>query len=144
RFPLGHLIAVCGVSGSGKTSLIQHTLYPLLAEALGQGGGEQLLPSTTALLGPSKLVNSLEAVRLVSQTPLGRSSRSNIVTYLGIFDAIRQLFAKQELARKYGLSPGFFSFNVAGGRCETCRGLGTVVEDLSFLGEMAVVCPSCQ
>lgn len=144
KFPVGAVTAVCGVSGSGKTSLIQHTLYPLLAKALGQ---QVERPSGTKPVadgvGPEKLVKAHAEVMLVSQAGLGRSSRSNIATYLGIMDEIRKLLADEPLAKKLGLTPGSFSFNTAGGRCENCRGLGTVVEDLSFLGEMAVTCPVC-
>ncbi len=148
RFPLKRFIAVCGVSGSGKTSLIQHTLYPLLADHLGVRGEEQEESQkeglSAARLGPPAVLNSLGSVHLVSQAPLGRSSRSNIATYLAIYSSIRQLFAREEAAQLAGLRVGSFSFNVAGGRCETCKGLGTISEELSFLGEMAVECPRCQ
>lgn len=144
RFPVGAISAVCGVSGSGKTSLIQHTLYPLLAKALGQspGGGSSTKPLADGV-GPDKVIKAHGEVMLVSQAGLGRSSRSNIATYLGIMDEIRKLLAGEPMAKKLGLTPGSFSFNTVGGRCENCRGLGTVVEDLSFLGEMAVICPVC-
>lgn len=122
--PLGKLTVVCGVSGSGKTSLVQHTLYPTV-KALGDSG-------------------DFSAVHLVDQTGIGRSTRSNIITYLGIFDVIRKMFAKEKKAKELGLSPGSFSFNVPGGRCEHCKGLGTVIEDLSFLGELDVLCPECE
>ncbi len=149
KFPVGALTAVCGVSGSGKTSLIQHTLYPLVAKALGtpvdrDGGSEP----KAASLGPAAALAAHAEVMLVSQAALGRSSRSNIATYLGLMDEIRKLFASEPLAKELKLGPGAFSFNTptttAGGRCETCRGLGLVTESLSFLGEMQVVCPDCQ
>ncbi|MCX6108028.1 MAG: excinuclease ABC subunit UvrA [Proteobacteria bacterium] len=144
RFPLAAITAVCGVSGSGKTSLVQHTLYPLLAAALGQAI-ERSSESQPVVggVGPTSLIKVHGEVVLVSQASLGRSSRSNIATYLGLMDEIRKLLAAQPLARKLGLKPGSFSFNTPGGRCETCRGLGTVTEDLSFLGEMEVCCPAC-
>lgn len=145
RIPVGALTAVCGVSGSGKTSLIQNTLYPLVAGVLGQDvtvpGSERCVARGVK---PAALVKAHSEVLLMSQTALGRSSRSNIATYLGIFDEIRKLMAAEPLAVKLGLTPGSFSFNTSGGRCETCRGLGTVSEDLSFLGEMDVLCPECQ
>lgn len=144
RIPIGALTAVCGVSGSGKTSLIQHTLYPLLARVLGQSvdRGSGTLPDADGVF-PVKAIKAHGEVMLVSQAGLGRSSRSNIATYLGIMDEVRKQLAEQPMAKKLGLTPGSFSFNTAGGRCETCRGLGTVVEDLSFLGEMDVICPAC-
>ncbi len=146
RFPVGAITAVCGVSGSGKTSLIQHTLYPMMARALGQnidrqGGIDEPLAEG---LGPERLLVAHADVVLVSQAGLGRSQRSNIATYLGIMDEIRKMLAAQPMAKKLGLTAGAFSFNTPGGRCETCRGLGTVVEDLSFLGEMDVSCPTCE
>jgi len=143
RFPLAAITAVCGVSGSGKTSLVQHTLYPLLAQALGQSQDRNGEAVAAATVGPMAAVKAHAEVVLVSQAGLGRSSRSNIATYLGLMDEMRKLLAAQPLARKLGLKPGAFSFNTPGGRCETCRGLGTVTEDLSFLGEMEVSCPAC-
>src|SRR5690606_1773730 len=125
--------------------LIQHTLFPAVARALGQdfekSGSTE--PQYDAV-GPAKVLQGLETVQLVSQAALGRSSRSNIATYLGMMDEIRKTLASQERARKLGLKPGAFSFNTPGGRCETCKGLGTVTEDLSFLGEMDVICPACE
>jgi excinuclease ABC subunit A len=143
--PAGALTAVCGVSGSGKTSLIQNTFYPMVARALGQEvsvvGGERCVAKAVK---PLPLIKSCSEVLLMSQAALGRSSRSNIATYLGIFDEIRKLMAGEPLAQKLGLTAGSFSFNTPGGRCETCRGLGTVSEDLSFLGDMDVTCPECR
>ncbi|MBI2602687.1 MAG: excinuclease ABC subunit UvrA [Deltaproteobacteria bacterium] len=118
EIPLGALTVVCGVSGSGKTSLVQHTLYPMFKDQY--------------------------KMALIDQKGLGRSSRSNIATYLGVFEPIRKLFAKQERAKELKLGPGSFSFNIQGGRCEVCKGLGTVTEDLSFLGEVTVGCPQCE
>ena len=144
RFPVGAMTAVCGVSGSGKTSLVQHTLYPLLAKALGQPIERGFTAEAKATgVGPLALIKKHQDVMLVGQASLGRSSRSNIATYLGMMDDLRKLLAEQPLAKKLGLTPGSFSFNTAGGRCETCKGLGRIVEDLSFLGEMEVTCPEC-
>ncbi len=144
KIPVGRITAVCGVSGSGKTSLIQHTFYPLVAKALGQPSDRAAaLRPVAASIGPTAVIKEHGEVMLVSQAGLGRSTRSNIATYLGIMDEIRKLFAAEPMATKLGLTPGSFSFNTAGGRCETCRGLGQVVEDLSFLGEMSITCPAC-
>jgi len=144
KFPVGHLTAVCGVSGSGKTSLIQHTLYPMLARSLNQEVDSEFKRGIPAKIGPASAINAHREVLLVSQASLGRSSRSNIATYIGIFDDIRKILATSPIAQKLKLTPGSFSFNTPGGRCETCSGLGTVTEDLSFLGEMAITCPACQ
>lgn len=143
---VGGLNVVCGVSGSGKTSLIRHTLYPLLSKALGQELDEDTTDADdiSGSLGPNDLVKSLSSVHFVSQESIGRSTRSTIATYLGFYDDIRKILATTPSAKALGLTPGFFSFNVPGGRCETCKGLGYVVEDLSFLGEMPVTCTSCR
>ncbi len=145
KFLLGGLNVICGVSGSGKTTLIRHTLYPLLAQALGQEEEEEGDAQALAdELGPERVLKQISSVHFVSQEGVGRSSRSTIATYLGLFDEIRKLLAATSVAKEKGLKPGFFSFNVPGGRCETCKGLGYVVEDLSFLGEMSVTCSACQ
>ena len=134
---------VCGVSGSGKTSLIRHSFFPLLQAELDPKSRVELAKECGELV-PDKLIQSIEDVLLVGQEGLGRSTRSNIATYLGIFGEIRKLLAQTPVAKTLKLTPGHFSFNVKGGRCETCKGLGVVKEDLSFLGEMDVICPDCQ
>lgn len=147
RFLMRGLNVVCGVSGSGKTSLVRHTLYPLLEGILGADDGIEEKDETKVLadgIGPLSAIKSLSAVHFVSQEGIGRSSRSTIATYLGVYDEIRKLLADTPEAKAKGLKPGFFSFNVPGGRCETCKGLGYVIEDLSFLGEMPVTCAVCQ
>jgi excinuclease ABC subunit A len=144
EIPVGQLTTVCGVSGSGKTSLIQHSLYPLIHRSGKVDAAENLdeFGVSTGELTISGNVRFGKAI-LVSQTSIGRSSRSNIATYLGIYDSIRKLYASQNQARDLELTPSSFSFNTSGGRCENCRGLGVITEDLSFLGEMEVVCPVC-
>ena len=146
--PVGKITAVCGVSGSGKTSLIKQTLFPLLEHYFAEQERDDdhsgpVSQSVAGFVGPEDLIKLHSEVMLVSQISLGRSSRSTIGTYLGIMDEIRKVLAGTDEAKRAKLTPGSFSFNVAGGRCETCRGLGTVVEDLSFLGDMEIVCPAC-
>ncbi len=146
KFLLRGLNVVCGVSGSGKTSLVRHTLYPMLSAVLGDEDGEEQESSQVLAdeLGPPAVLKNLSAVHFVSQEGIGRSSRSTIATYLGLYDHIRKILTDTPEAKSKGLKTGFFSFNVAGGRCETCKGLGYVIEDLSFLGEMPVTCAVCQ
>lgn len=153
KIPVGKVTAVCGVSGSGKTSLIKHTLFPLLDRYFtkiesedDEGAGDNETKDDkigAATVGPAALIQKHSGVMLVSQVSLGRSSRSTIGTYLGLMDDVRKILAATDDAKRLKLTPGSFSFNVPGGRCETCRGLGTVVEDLSFLGDMEIVCPAC-
>ncbi len=144
KIPLGSLTVVCGVSGSGKTSLIQHTLIPNLARHLGASLDERAESLSDVEQASLKIEGqAVGQVVVVTQSGIGRSSRSNIATYLGIYDDIRKLFADQDAAKIHKLTPSSFSFNSPGGRCENCRGLGLVTEDLSFLGEMDVICPVC-
>lgn len=140
-FPKGAVIGVCGVSGSGKTSLIRHSLYPALCDAL-----DQVQKHDTPAAdydGISGDLSDIDSVSLVSQEALGRSSRANIATYLGVAAPLRNILASSPGAKQHNLTSSSFSFNTPGGRCEVCMGLGTVTEDLSFLGEMSVRCPSC-
>ncbi|MCX6129741.1 MAG: excinuclease ABC subunit A, partial [Proteobacteria bacterium] len=147
NFLMRGLNLVCGVSGSGKTSLVRHTLYPLLEEALGTAEADRESEERTHQadgIGPASLLKGLHAVHFVSQEGIGRSSRSTLASYLGLYDEIRKLLAATPEAKHFELKPGFFSFNVPGGRCEACKGLGYGIEDLSFLGEMPVTCQVCQ
>jgi excinuclease ABC subunit A len=136
--PLGSMTVVTGVSGSGKSTLVVQTLCRALMRELKLGVGPAPLPYRS-LEGES----GIEALKLIDQAPIGRSPRSNPVTYLKIFDALRKLFADQPEARMRGLSPGFFSFNVPGGRCETCRGEGFQRLEMYFFEDLYIKCEDC-
>ncbi len=140
RIPLNCLTVVSGVSGSGKTSLVRDILHPALQEQLGLPPS-QVPGNFTELAGS---VHRLTQVELVNQSPIGRSSRSNPVTYVKAYDAIRDLMASQQLSRIRGYKPGHFSFNVEGGRCETCKGEGEQIIEMQFLADVRLVCEDCQ
>ena len=137
--PLGMLVAVTGVSGSGKSTLVHQVLYRAVARALGQTDGSDPSGVFTALSGAERLND----VVLVDQTPIGRTPRSNPITYIKGFDLIRELFAAQPEAKKRSLTPGHFSFNVPGGRCNTCEGDGTVTVEMQFLADVELPCEDC-
>ncbi|TVL89496.1 excinuclease ABC subunit UvrA [Streptomyces sp. SAJ15] len=150
--PLGVFTAVTGVSGSGKSTLISQVLAEALAEHLGLAGAEAEEPEQPGAaarpgLADLRAVSGLDAVdRLVrvDQKPIGRTPRSNLATYTGLFDAVRKLFAGTEEARARGFNAGRFSFNVAGGRCETCQGEGFVAVELLFLPGTYAPCADCR
>lgn len=137
--PLRAITGVCGVSGSGKTSLIRHTLYAATRRALGQTAAEPAATYTDIELPPG----AIHDVLLMSQKPLGRTSRSHIASYLDIWSIIRQRFAATASARRGRWTASDFSLNTGSGRCETCLGLGLIKEDISFLGELNVTCGDC-
>ncbi|WP_263351821.1 excinuclease ABC subunit UvrA [Acidicapsa acidisoli] len=139
EIPLGMLVAITGVSGSGKSSLVHQVLYRAVARALGQSDGAD--PS--GLFRDLKGAERLNDVVLVDQTPIGRTPRSNPVTYIKAFDLIRELFASQPEAKKQSLTPGHFSFNIPGGRCKTCEGDGTVTVEMQFLADVELPCEDC-
>ncbi|MEC8723724.1 MAG: excinuclease ABC subunit UvrA, partial [Bacteroidota bacterium] len=137
KIPLGMMVGITGVSGSGKSTLINETLYPILNNYYFNGVKEPL---------PYKSIEGLEHLDKVidiNQTPIGRTPRSNPATYTGVFSEIRSLFAKIPEAQIRGYKPGRFSFNVSGGRCETCKGGGLRVIEMNFLPDVYVQCESC-
>jgi excinuclease ABC subunit A len=139
KFPLNTLTVVTGVSGSGKSSLVSYILFPAVTKILG-GYGERS-GQHDAILGDYKLLNSVE---LIDQNPIGKSSRSNPVTYLKAYDEIRILFASQHSAKVQNLKPSHFSFNVDGGRCDECKGEGTIKVEMQFLADVYLICESCK
>lgn len=138
KFPLNVMTVVTGVSGSGKTSLVKRILYPALKKIHG-GVGEQ----TGSFEKISGSINSVTAVEMIDQNPIGKSSRSNPVTYVKAYDEIRALFADQALAKARGYKPSHFSFNVDGGRCEVCEGEGIVTVEMQFMADIHLLCEAC-
>lgn len=138
KLPLKVKTVICGISGSGKTTLVKKALLPSIQGYLGLS--MDCVPKCSPIEGSLSL---LEAVEMVDQNPIGRSSRSNPVTYLGAFDDIRTLFADQPLAKKRGLKPGYFSFNTEGGRCEECKGEGSITISMQFMADVILKCEHC-
>jgi excinuclease ABC subunit A len=138
KIPLNALTVVTGVSGSGKTTLIKKLFYPIMLQQF-EGGGEKP-GSYREMTGDYKKVTGVE---MIDQNPLGRSSRSNPVTYVKAYDEIRDLFSKQQLSKIRGYLPKDFSFNVEGGRCEACKGEGEVVVEMQFLADVHLKCEEC-
>ncbi|TWR26571.1 excinuclease ABC subunit UvrA [Mucilaginibacter pallidiroseus] len=139
KFPLGVLTVVTGVSGSGKTSLVKRILAPALQKALGNYNGDQ----TGAYDSIDGDYAKIEQVEMVDQNPIGRSSRSNPVTYVKAWDEIRNLYASQPAAKAGGLKPSAFSFNVEGGRCDVCQGEGEVKIEMQFMADIFLTCETC-
>ena len=144
EIPLGALTVVTGVSGSGKSTLVHDVLYRALENKLAGETSARLhlgerVGVYSALLG----ADTLDAVVLIDQEPIGRTPRSNPVTYIKAYDEIRRIFASQPLARERRYTPGTFSFNVAGGRCETCEGAGVVQIEMVFMADVFVPCDTC-
>jgi len=139
EIPLGMLVAITGVSGSGKSTLVHQVLYRAVARALGQSDGSDLSGTFKSLTG----IERLNDVVLVDQTPIGRTPRSNPITYIKGFDLIRELYAAQPESKRLSLTPGHFSFNVPGGRCNTCEGDGTVTVEMQFLADVELPCEDC-
>lgn len=139
KFPLNVLTCVTGVSGSGKTSLVKRILQPAVQKAIGNYSGEQ----TGAYDGIAGDYDQVQAVEVVDQNPIGRSSRSNPVTYVKAWDEIRNLYATQSAAKAAGLKPAAFSFNVEGGRCDVCQGEGEVKIEMQFMADIFLTCEAC-
>ncbi len=138
QFPLGVLLCVTGVSGSGKSSLLNETLAPAIARRL-TGMGRKPGPHAS-LRG----VNQIDKLVEIDQSPIGRTPRSNPATYTGVFDEIRRVFVETREARQRGYRAGRFSFNAKGGRCEECQGQGVRRIEMNFLADLYVVCPACE
>ena len=138
KFPLNVMTVVTGVSGSGKSTLVRNIFYRALKRIYDESSerpGEHI-----SLEGDVKMVSNIE---FVDQNPIGKSSRSNPVTYIKAYDEIRKLFADQALAKQMGYSAGYFSFNTDGGRCEECKGEGTVTVEMQFMADLVLECESC-
>ncbi|GGG46807.1 excinuclease ABC subunit UvrA [Hymenobacter glacieicola] len=140
KFPLNVMTVVTGVSGSGKSTLIRRILAPALLKQLGGGAGEAT-GKFDRLTGVNGQVTHVE---FVDQNPIGKSSRSNPVTYVKAYDAIRTLFADQQLAKARGFKPSHFSFNIDGGRCEVCQGEGQVKIEMQFMADIYLTCEACE
>jgi len=140
--PLGMLVAITGVSGSGKSTLLHQVLY----QALGEAKKQQSMGAARGAATWESLEGDqfIDEVVLVDQSPIGRTPRSNPVTYIKAFDAIRELFASLPEAKKRGFASGHFSFNIPGGRCETCQGDGTVTVEMQFLADVELICEECK
>ena len=138
EFPLNVLCVVSGVSGSGKTTLVKQILYPALQKIKGEFADKVGLHK--AVTGD---IESIAQIELVDQNPIGKSSRSNPVTYIKAYDEIRDLYSKQPLSKMRGFEPKHFSFNVDGGRCDTCKGEGEQVVEMQFLADVHLICESC-
>jgi excinuclease ABC subunit A len=150
-FPLQKLVVVTGVSGSGKTTLVHQTLAKaLLAKINSHSTSEDEEETDDAVLdsiGSYKKIQGFEAIQkviLLDQKPIGKNSRSNPATYMKAWDEVRKIFANQPLAVSRGYGPGFFSFNVEGGRCPTCKGEGEIAIDMHFMAEVKLPCEDCE
>ncbi len=138
RFPLGVMTVVTGVSGSGKSTLVRDILYRAINRQLG-GNGDA--PGTFSSLSGD--VGRIKSVEFVDQNPIGRSSRSNAATYLKAWDEIRRLYADTQAAKQMGFTPAYFSFNTDGGRCEECKGEGTITIEMQFMADITIECEEC-
>lgn len=139
KFPLNVMTVVTGVSGSGKSSLVCDVFYNALQKHY-KGSSDRIV-QFNELVGDLKMIKNIE---MVDQNPIGRSSRSNPVTYIKAYDEIRKLFADQQLSKQMGFTPAFFSFNVEGGRCEECKGDGKTTIEMQFMADITLECEACK
>ena len=137
--PLQAMTVVTGVSGSGKTSLVKHVLYPAVRAHIGE-----IFSGPSARGKVQGDLNLIQQVEFINQNPIGRSSRSNPITYVKAYDPIRKLFTDQQISKIRGYKPKHFSFNVEGGRCETCKGEGEIVVEMQFLADVKLQCEECK
>jgi len=138
RFPLNVMTVVTGVSGSGKSSLVKGILYPALKRHLGE-----VMDAPGDYSGLGGDTDAVRHVEFVDQNPIGKSTRSNPATYVKAYDAIRDLFAEQPLAKQMGFTSQFFSFNADGGRCDECKGAGTITVEMQFMADLVLECEAC-
>jgi excinuclease ABC subunit A len=138
QIPLNVMTVVTGVSGSGKSSLIKGILYPALKRRLGD-----VCDAPGEYIGMEGDVEAIKRIEFVDQNPIGKSSRSNPATYVKAYDAIRDLFAEQQLAQQMGFTPQYFSFNADGGRCEECKGAGVITVEMQFMADLVLECEAC-
>ncbi|MDO5394546.1 MAG: excinuclease ABC subunit UvrA [Bacteroidales bacterium] len=137
-FPLGVMTVVTGVSGSGKSTLVRDILWRAMVRELGEAGD-----APGRFDGLEGDIHAVKAVEFIDQNPIGKSSRSNPATYLKAYDEIRRLYADQQLSQQMGYTPAFFSFNAEGGRCEECKGEGTITIEMQFMSDITVECEAC-
>ncbi len=138
RFPLGVMTVVTGVSGSGKSTLVRDILYRGMLRWLGEASD-----APGAFAGLKGDMQRIQHIEFIDQNPIGKSSRSNAATYLKAYDEVRKLFAEQPLSKQLGFTPATFSFNVEGGRCEECKGDGTITVEMQFMADLVMPCESC-
>ena len=139
NFPLNSLVCVTGISGSGKTTLVKKILYPALLQSKGIYTTK---PGQFSSLGGN--IEDIDSIEFIDQNPIGQSSRSNPVTYIKAYDDIRNLFAKQSASKQFSFKPKHFSFNVDGGRCDECKGEGTIKVEMQFMSDINLLCETCK
>jgi len=139
KFPLHAMSVISGVSGSGKSTLVKDIIYPAIQKHLGEYGDK-----SGSFMKIDGALDIIDEVKYIDQNPIGKSSRSNPVTYIKAYDEIRKLFSSLGLSKSRGYKPAFFSFNVDGGRCEVCQGEGEIVEEMQFMADVHLICENCE